>query len=65
MLSPPAGRVKTLLAFYTFFTPPSPIFTLEQPSRRLTVALLTGLTAIVVAALFLYLVFAMFRAEDL
>lgn len=26
---------------------------------------LTGLTAVVVVALFLYLVFAMFRAEDL
>jgi K+-transporting ATPase KdpF subunit len=29
------------------------------------VVVLTGLTAVVVVALFLYLVFAMFRAEDL
>jgi len=29
------------------------------------VVVLTGLTAAVVVALFLYLVFAMFRAEDL
>ncbi len=41
------------------------MFALERPSRRLTVVVLTGLTAVVVGALFLYLVFAMFRAEDL
>jgi len=41
------------------------MFVLEQPSRRHTVVFLTGLTAIVVAVLFVYLVFAMFRAEDL
>ena len=41
------------------------IFALEQPSRRHTVVFLTGLTVVVVTALFVYLVFAMFRAEDL
>jgi len=50
---------------YTFFMASRLTFALEQPSRRPIVLVLTGLTAIVVAALFVYLVYAMFRAEDL
>jgi len=51
--------------FYTFFTAIVGTLIVEQPSRRLAVVVLTGLTAIVVVALFVYLVIAMVRAEDL
>jgi K+-transporting ATPase KdpF subunit len=64
-LPPNQPPPRLALLFSIFLTAIVRRISLESSSRRLTVAFLTGLSAVVVGALFLYLVFAMFRAEDL